>query len=173
MKRALLIIDMLNDFVDPKGSLRVPDAEGVVPFISRELAAARAAGGLAVFLCDAHAEDDPEFRRMGWPAHAVRGTWGAQVVPALAPGPGEAVAEKSTYSGFYGTRLAEVLEGARIDTVRLCGCVTNICVLYTAADAAMRGYDVEVVADAVAGLAAEDHQFALRQMKEVLGARLV
>jgi len=173
VKRALLIVDMLNDFVDPKGSLRVPAAEGVVPAIARELAGARARGEPVIFLCDAHREADPEFRRMGWPPHAVRGTWGAAVVPSLAPGPGEAAVEKSTYSGFYGTRLAEVLAGARVDTVRLCGCVTNICVLYTAADAAMRGYDVEVVREALAGLAAEDHEFALRQMRDVLGARLV
>lgn len=173
MRRALLVVDMLRDFVEVGGALRVADAEKVLPAARRELDAARSRGDAVVFLCDAHEPDDPEFRRMGWPAHAVKGTPGAAVVEALGPRPSEEVVEKTTYSGFHGSRLDEVLRARGVDTVRLVGCVTNICVLYTAADAAMRGYDVEVVEDAVAGLAPADHDFALRQVREVLGGRVV
>ncbi len=171
MRRALLVIDMLVDFVAPHGALRVPAAAGIVPRVAEELGDARARGDLVVFLCDAHRPDDPEFARMGWPPHAVRGTPGAAVVPELRPQPGEERVEKATYSGFHATRLAGVLQEAAVDTVRLVGCVTNICVYFTAADAAMRGYAVEVVADA--GLVPADHAYALRQMGEVLGVQLV
>jgi len=102
----------------------------------------------------------------------VKATRGAKVVDALTPGPYDAVVSKTSYSGFFGSRLDEVLKERALDTVRLTGCVSNICVLYTAADASMRGYDVEVVEDAVAGLDPQDHAFALRQMKGVLGCRL-
>jgi nicotinamidase-related amidase len=173
MKRALLVIDMLEDFVAPSGSLRVPDTERILPRVVEEAEDARRRGETVVYVCDAHAEADREFSRMGWPAHAVDGTSGARVVAALAPRPGEPLVKKTTYSGFHGSRLETVLEELGIGTLRLTGCVTNICILYTAADAAMRGYQVEVVEDAVAGLAPEDHAWALRQMKDVLGVRLV
>ncbi len=173
MARALLVVDMLNDFVAPEGSLRVPETEKVLPRIIEEVADARRRGEPVVYVCDAHEPDDREFARMGWPAHAVKGTWGARIVEALAPRPGDAVVEKTTYSGFYNSRLDSVLRERGVDTVRLTGCVTNICVLYTAADAAMRGYRIEVVEDGVAGLDPQDHAFALRQMETVLGARRV
>lgn len=172
VRRALLVIDMLGDFVADEGALRVPDAAAILPRVVEEVADARRRGEPVVYLCDTHAPDDPEFRRMGWPPHAVKGTAGARVVKPLAPGPYDPVVAKTTYSGFHGSRLDEVLRERAIDTVRLTGCVTNICVLYTAADAAMRGYDVEVVEDAVAGLDPRDHSWALRQAEGVLGARL-
>ncbi len=173
MGRALLVIDMLNDFVHGDGALRVPEAERVLPRIAEEVEDARRRGDPVVYVCDAHAPDDREFSRMGWPPHAVRGTWGARVVEPLKPAPYDRVVEKTTYSGFFRSRLDDVLRELGADTVRLTGCVTNICVLYTAADAAMRGYDIEVVEDAVAGLDPDDHAFALRQMERVLGARRV
>ena len=150
----------------------MPDTEKILPRVAEEIAEARHRGEPVVYLCDAHAPDDPEFRRMGWPPHAVRGTPGAQIVPALRPDPDDAVVEKTTYSGFHASRLEQVLRERGVDTLRLTGCVTNICVLYTAAEAAMRGYDVEVVADAVAGLDPGGHAFALRQVERVLGGRL-
>ncbi len=173
MRRALLVIDMLEDFVRTDGRLPVPDAGKVLPRVREEVEDARVRGEPVVYLCDAHAPDDAEFRRMGWPPHAVRGTSGARVVESLSPAPYDPVVEKTTYSGFHGSRLDHVLRERAVDTVRLVGCVTNICVLYTAADAAMRGYDVEVVGDAVAGLDAADHQWALRQVNGVLGGRVV
>lgn len=173
MGRALLVIDMLEDFVAEGGALRVPRAAAVLPRIVEEVDDARRRGEPVVYVCDAHAPDDPEFSRMGWPPHAVRGTLGARVVRPLAPGPDDPLVEKTTYSGFYGSRLDAVLRERGVDTVRLTGCVTNICVLYTAADAAMRGYRVEVVKDAVAGLDPQDHAWALRQVEQVLGGAVV
>jgi nicotinamidase-related amidase len=173
MRRAILVIDMLADFVETWGALRVPDTEGILARIVEEVEDARRRGEPVVYVCDAHAANDPEFHRMGWPPHAVKGTRGARVVSALSPAPYDPIVEKTTYSGFYGSRLEEVLRERAVDTVRLTGCVTHICVLYTAADAAMRGYAVEVVEDAVAGLDPGDHAFALRQFERVLGARLV
>ena len=54
----------------------------------------------------------------------------------------------------------------------LTGCVTNICVLYTAYDAVIRGYRVTVPADCVAPLDPADGAFALRQMEQVLGVKV-
>ncbi len=57
--------------------------------------------------------------------------------------------------------------------MRLTGCVTHICILFAAYDAVLRDYKVTVVEDGVAGLSKEDHDAALRIMKNVLGVRIV
>jgi nicotinamidase/pyrazinamidase len=172
-KEALLIIDMLNDFVSFGAPLVVPDTRRVIASIRREIDRARAAGKPVIYLCDNHAPDDKEFRKFGWPAHAVQGTKGADVVAELEPAPSDIVVLKDTYSGFYGTRLDEELKKLEVDTLRLTGCVTHICVMFTAADAVLRDYSVIIVEDGVAGLAKEDHDAALRIMKNILGAEIV
>ena len=60
-----------------------------------------------------------------------------------------------------------------ISELLITGCVTNICVLYTVADAVQRGYKVSVLKDCVAALDERDHEFALKQMREVLGAHIL
>jgi nicotinamidase/pyrazinamidase len=174
MKReALLVIDMLNDFVLPGASLEVPGTRDIVRNIRREIDAAHAEDRPVLFLCDAHAPDDKEFSKFGWPAHAVRGSRGAEVIAELRPEENDIVIPKDTYSGFFGTDLERTLKQLGVDGLRLTGCVTNICVLFTASDAVLRDYSVTVVADGVAGIAKEDHDAALRIMKNALGVRIV
>jgi nicotinamidase-related amidase len=172
-KEALLVIDMLNDFVLPGAPLEVPDTRRVIKNIQQEVNSARAAGRPVIYVCDAHAPDDREFARFGWPAHAVKGTKGAEVIDELAPGPGDVVVYKNTYSGFYGTSLDDVLKKLGVDSLRLTGCVTHICIMVTASDAVLRDYKVTVVEDGVAGIAREDHDAALRIMKNVMGVKIV
>jgi nicotinamidase-related amidase len=171
-KEALLIIDMLNDFVLEGAPLEVPDTRKVIPTIKREIEKARAEGRPVIYVCDAHEKDDREFSKFGWPAHAVRGTKGAEVVDELKPQEGDIIIEKTTYSGFYGTRLDETLKNLGISDLRLTGCVTHICVMFTASDAVLRNYRVTVVEKGVAGLSRDDHEAAIRIMKNVLGVKI-
>jgi len=170
---ALLILDMLNDFVLEGAPLEVPSARGVVLNIKSEIEKAREAGVPIIYVCDSHNENDLEFERMGWPAHAVEGSEGAKVFSELKPLPEDTVVAKKRYSGFYGTSLEAVLKEKGITSLLVTGCVTNICVLYTVADAVQREYKVKVLKDCVAGLNQEDHEFALKQMREVLGAEII
>jgi nicotinamidase-related amidase len=172
MAEALLIIDMLNDFVQPGAPLEVPETRSIIKAIQNRISAARAARRPVIYICDAHAPDDPEFSRMGWPPHAVRGTTGAQIITELTPGEMDPVIGKTGYSGFHQTGLEGLLQSLKIDRLTLTGCVTNICVLFTAYDAVIRGYDVTVPRNCVANLAAEDGAFALKQMSEVLGVKV-
>ena len=172
-KKALLIIDMLNDFVAEGAPLEVPETRRVIPAVRKEIENARQEGSPVIYVCDAHEADDQEFKRFGWPKHAVRGTAGALIIDELKPSSGDIILEKTTYSGFYNTRLDHILKTFGVDTLRLTGCVTHICIMFTASDAVLRGYTVEVVRDGVAGLAPEDHEAALRIMKTVLGAAIV
>ena len=171
--RALLVIDMLEDFVRAGAPLEVPETRKILPAVRRRIARARKAGERVVYVCDSHLRHDPEFARMGWPPHAVAGTPGAAVVAAISPEPGDVVVDKKTYSGFHRTSLQSVLRRYGVREISLSGCVTNICILYTAADAAMRGYDVTVDETLVAGLDPKTHAFALDQMEKVLGVRVI
>lgn len=172
-KEALLVIDMLNDFVLEGAPLEVPDTRKIIPSIRKEIDAAKAAGNPVIYVCDAHEKADREFAKFGWPAHAVEGTFGAEVVDALKPEPNDPVIKKTTYSSFYRTRLEETLLHAGVDDLRLTGCVTHICIMFAAFDAVLRNYRVTVVESAVAGLSRQDHDAAIRIMREVLGVTIL
>ncbi|MDI6893332.1 MAG: isochorismatase family cysteine hydrolase [Bacillota bacterium] len=171
-RRALVVIDMLRDFVAEEGSLYCgPAASALVEPVAAEIQQARREGAPVIYVCDRHRPDDPEFAM--FPPHCVEGTPGAEVVAALAPRPDDRITAKRRFSGFFGTDLDLSLRELEVDRLRLVGVCTNICVLYTAADARMRGYRVEVPADKVASFDPEAHRWALGQMEKVLGVRVL
>ena len=73
-KEALLIIDMLNDFVFEGAPLEVPETRKIIPVIKKEIKEAKTKGIPVIYICDAHDKNDKEFSKFGWPAHAVKGT---------------------------------------------------------------------------------------------------
>jgi len=172
-KEALLVIDMLNDFVLKGAPLEVPDTRKIIHAIKNEIKAARSSGKPVVYVCDRHEPHDGEFAKFGWPPHAVKGTQGADVVKELEPREGDILVEKTTYSGFYNTDLDKILKERGITDLRLTGCVTHICVLFTASDAVLRDYKVAVVEKGIAGIEEHDHSAALRIMKNVLGVKMM
>lgn len=172
MARALLVVDMLNDFVDPAGSLYVgPTAPTIIERVNQEITAFRQAGDLVIYICDQHRPDDQEFTVFS--PHCIQGTVGAQVYPELKPLPEEIIIPKRRYSAFYGTDLDLTLRERGVEELVLVGVCTNICVLYTAADARMREYKVSVLKKAVTSFDQEAHILALSQMATVLGVELV
>jgi len=170
-RSALLIIDMLNDFIEESGSLVVPGAKRIVPRIREILEAARSQGVPVIYVADSHRRDDREFAY--WPPHAVAGTWGSEVVGELAPAPDDYVVPKRRYSAFFGTDLDNYLRELEVRKLYLTGVLTNICVYATALDAAMRNYEVAVFRDGVASLSEETDAFIFQQLKEVLQAELI
>ncbi len=168
---ALLVIDMLNDFIEEGGALSVPGAKRIVPRIAELIAEARREGVPVIYVTDAHREDDHEFRY--WPPHAVTGSWGAGVVVELAPQAGDYIVPKRRYSAFFGTDLDNYLREMGVKTLYLTGVLTNICVYATALDASMRNYTVKVFKDAVASLSEETDRFVFQQLEEVLQAELL
>ena len=172
MKRALVVVDMIEDFVHEGGALYCgPSMERIVPVIQKEVARARAAAEPVVYLTDNHLSADAEFQV--FPPHAIAGTKGAEIVPELAPEQGDLVIPKRRYSGFFGTDLDITLRERGVDTLRLVGDCTNICVLYTAADARNLGYAVEVLESGVTSFDEEAHRDALRELEKTLGAKVL
>ena len=163
-KTALIVVDIQNDFADPKGSLYVREGEKVVDVANREADRARAAGALLVYTQDWHPEVTPHFKKFGgvWPVHCVRETWGAQPPPRLKVD-GE-ILRKGTggedgYSGFTvqdpvdgekkPTYLEALLRKRGIERVAIVGLATDYCVKETALDALRLGFATTVLREGV------------------------
>lgn len=152
-RRALVVIDMINDHLKPGSLLEVPRARAVVPALKKRIDEARAAGVPIVYVVDEHEADDPDLD--AWGTHAVKGTPGTEVWEELAPQSGDRIVKKPSYSAFYDSQLSSVLDELKIDTLVLTGCLTEIGIMATATDAMQRGFAIEVPADSQAGSCVE------------------
>ena len=159
---ALIIVDMQNDFVHEKGALCVPSAKDTVPVIKNLLNKAREKGVKVFYTQDWHEEEDIEFPI--WGKHAVKGTWGAEIIDELKPQKGEYVIKKLRYDAFFGTSLDHLLRINGIKNLVITGTVANICVLHTAGSAALHGYKIIVPKDAISAINDFDYLSALRQI---------
>jgi nicotinamidase-related amidase len=167
----LIIVDMLNDFMDPEGALYCGEtAPPIVPFVQRRLEQQRKAGQPVIFLQDAHDPDDAEFER--FPPHCIEGTWGSEVIAALEPLEREKVIPKKRYSGFYNTDLDDHLRGLGIGSAEVVGVCTSICVMDTVGGLANRDFNILVPKAGVADFDAEMHSFALKRMVQLYGAEI-
>ncbi len=171
-KVALLVADMLRDFLEPDGALYVgPQGREIIPFVARKMEEVRAQGGVVIFVCDAHAPDDKEFKLFG--PHAVKGSRGAEIIPELAPKPGDYRVEKTRYSCFHNTDLEAILKREEVDRVEVVGVCTSICVMETVKELFDRDIPALVYRQGVADFDPEGHAFALKHMARVLGAQVV
>lgn len=164
---ALVIIDMVNCFDFPEADKLLPKA----------VAAARAIAALK-----------REMTERGWPVVYVNdnfGEWhseksrlieramagGNPALDLIAPTDEDYFVIKPQFSGFYSTNLAVLLPKLGVRHLILTGIATDICILFTAADAHMRDYVLWVPEDAVAAEQHQHHDFALAAMRRSMGAR--
>jgi len=166
--RALIIVDMLNDFVD--GKLANPKAQAIIEPLQRLLTHAREEGWAVVFSNDAHHPDDPELRV--WGEHAMVGTPEADVIPQLEPHDGEIVSPKRVYGAFDFTGLDEQLKELDVDEVVITGQHTHICVRHSSYGALIRGYKITIPRDAVCGFEGVDEDDALAYLNMAYGAEI-
>ena len=183
LSTALLIVDVQNDFADPKGSLYVKGGEEILDRANDEIQQASEAGALIVYTQDWHPPSTPHFKKDGgiWPVHCVRDTWGAEFVPGLEVR--GRVIRKGTggedgYSGFSvrdpqsGRRSATALEnelrsrGAR--RVIIAGLATDYCVVETVLDATHLGFETAVLRDAIRAVDLQpgDGERAIERMRD-------
>ena len=171
-KTALIVADILNDFLDPGGSLYIDaQAREIIPFVARKIAAFRARGRAVSFVCDVHAADDPEFG--AFPAHALKGSWGAEIIPELPPAPGDFRVDKTRHSAFDHTNLDDIFKHEQVEEVHVVGVITSICVLSTVMDLFHRKLPGLVYRQGVADSDPEAHAAALMEMEKALGAKVV
>jgi nicotinamidase/pyrazinamidase len=189
-RTGLLVVDVQNDFADPRGSLYVQGGEEVIPFINHEIERARAAGSLVVYSQDWHPESTPHFQKDGgiWPVHCVQETWGAWWHPDLDVLPDAEVIRKGSggedgYSVFSvrdplsgeveSTELERILREKGVEHVVVAGLATDYCVKETALDAVRKGLHPTVLRAGIraVNLAPDDEEKALDELRRA-GATL-
>jgi nicotinamidase/pyrazinamidase len=166
-RTALLVVDVQNDFADPKGSLSVKGAEAIVPVANAEARAAIRAGAFVAYTQDWHPPSTPHFAKDGgiWPVHCVSGTWGAEFHPDLevvGPTVRKGSNGEDGYSGFtmrdpasgamVPTEMEGLLRVRGIERVVIAGLATDYCVRSSALDAIRLGFEASVLGDAVAAV---------------------
>ena len=185
MTRALLIVDVQNDFCEG-GSLAVLGGEAVAAAITDHLAAHADDYDAIVATRDhhrdpgAHFSAEPDYTD-SWPPHCVVGTTGAELHDALDTSRIDEVFDKGAYAAAYsgfeavsaeGESLAGWLRARDITEVDLAGIATDYCVRATALDAVREGFAVRVLDDLTAGVAEGSSASAREEMRAV-GAELV
>jgi nicotinamidase/pyrazinamidase len=185
MKRALVVVDVQNDFCEG-GSLPVTGgarvAHDIAELVHRwvEQGPEAAAYDHVVATKDHHVDPgdhwsrDPDYVDT-WPVHCQVGTDGEAFHPNLDPQPFEAIflkgEHRAAYSGFEGrttngVALADWLREHEVTEVDICGIATDHCVRATALDAAREGFGTRVLLALCAGVAPQTTQAALTAMRE-------
>lgn len=169
MKTAILVVDMLNDFVT--GALKCDRGLAIVPQTAKLLDGARKADVPVIFCNDAHLKGiDHELKL--WGDHAIAGTKGAEVIPELHLCEKDYVVPKRRYSGFFHTDLDLLLKELGVDTVVMTGLHAHMCVRHTSADAYCLGYNVVVAKDATDSFTEEDYVSGIKYLHDVYGAEI-
>lgn len=170
--RALLVIDMLRDFLEPEGALFCGErARLIIPFVAKQIEHFHQSGEPVIFICDSHRRHDPEFKL--FKPHCLQGTKGAEIIPELPVGRRDIIVRKRRYSAFYNTRLAAILKRKKISEVYVTGVCTSICVMDTVGDLRNRDYEVYVFRRGVADFDPRAHRFALKRMGLIYGAKII
>jgi nicotinamidase-related amidase len=184
-RTALVIIDMQRDFLLPGGfgaalGNDVSRLAGVIAPTQRLLAAARACGLLVVHTREGHRPDLSDLHgakhrrgggslRIGDPGPMgrilVRGEAGHDIIPELAPLPGEPVVDKPGKGAFYATDLELMLQARGVTQLLICGVTTEVCVNTTAREANDRGFEALVVSDCTGSYFPEFHTQALEMIQ--------
>lgn len=168
MKKAIIVVDMINDFVT--GKLGSERAQKIVPNIASLLKKARKQGIPIIYLRDAHTATDNEMSI--WGQHAMRGTPGSEIIPALKPEKNDIVIEKRWYSGFVDTDLQGQLKKLGVDTLIFVGVSTDICVQNNVGHAYFSGYKTIVPEDCTASIDEASHDQAIKYIKTIYGAEI-
>jgi ureidoacrylate peracid hydrolase len=190
-RTALVVVDMQRGFLDAGAALEVPPGRGIIPTLARLIETCRQNAVPVIFTQFVYSTAVPCLRgdpfgpehlpaRDGEPTgftypsgncliapSAQHGPDSAEIVPELAPRPGELVVAGHTYDKFYATPLDLALRSRDIRDLVITGVVTDVCVNCTVLSAANRDYHVTVVTDGVATLWPElqDACFAIWKRK--------
>jgi nicotinamidase-related amidase len=163
---ALLIIDMVNCFDFPGAELLEPKAARAASAILRIKEAMTSAGYPVIYINDNFGEWHSEKSRLVERALAQPN----RAAELIKPEDDDFFIIKPQFSGFYATNLPVLLPKLGVNRLILTGVATDICVLFTAADAHMRDYALWIPQDAVAAENDGRGRFALDTMRETMGA---
>jgi nicotinamidase/pyrazinamidase len=180
-KKALIVVDVQNDFC-PGGSLAVANGDEVVAPLNRLMKEFFDRGEPVFKTRDWHPAKTNHFADYGgiWPVHCVQNTPGAEFHPDLLDDPRITIISKGIdesadgYSGFDGTKLAQILRDQEVKEVWVGGLATDYCVKQTVLDALQQGFEVKALAGAMRAVNVnpDDGDKAIEEMRNA-GAEIV
>lgn len=169
MKQAILVVDMLNEFVT--GAISCERGLATIEPNVKLLNAARQAGIPVIFCNDSHVKGiDHEFKL--WGEHAVSGTKGAEVIPELNVCESDYVVPKRRYSGFFQTNLDMLLKELGVDTLIITGLWVHLCVRQTTVDGFCHGYNIVIPKDATNAFTQEEYDYSIQFLVGACGAQI-
>jgi len=192
-RTTLVVVDVQNAAVSPGGIFElvgtdISGARSAIPLMRRVIEAVRAAGRPVVYIQHQYS---PDFSELGPPDSVlwakslslkqyrehpewrdrllIRDTWGAEIIPELAPAPEDNVIPKTRYSAFWNTTLDTVLQSQNTRFLAVIGVWANVCVAATARDALNYGYYPIFVKDAVGAGSVEAMETTVESLLSAFG----
>ena len=169
---ALLLIDVINDLAFDGSEPLVEQAEAMATRLAALKRRTARAGIPSIYVNDNFGQWRSDFRKTVAHCTSARSP-GRMVSRRLRPHASDYFVLKPKHSGFYDTTLETLLESLKIQRVIVTGIAGNICVLFTANDAYMRGFSVIAPGDCIVSNDVGDNAHALRQIQHVLKGRVV
>jgi nicotinamidase-related amidase len=176
------VCDVQNDLVDPKGKVgagglaKIVAERNLLSNLKALIASVRGKGWPVVYVGLGYREDyrdvlsvAPRIAKARESKVAVRGEWGAEFHPDIAPQDGDIVFYKQWVNPFFGTPLLEWLRRNGVDSLLIAGTATNLVVESAARYADDAGFAVSVVEDCCASPNPAWHEFAVTQILPVFG----
>lgn len=169
-KTALLIVDMVKDFTDPKGLVFYSQNRMILPRIKKVLEECRKRELLVIFIRHSYRKYKFDKNLVNMRPNCIEGTGGDEIDPILdVDEKKDYVIKKRRYSGFFGTDLDLILRENDIKNVIITGTKTNCCIRATVTDAYHLDYNVYVVSDCVATNDEVVNQVHLTDIKKYFG----
>lgn len=171
---AIVVVDLTNGFTDPAAPTGA-DLTSVVGATAALVAAGRPAGVPVVFTTIAYTGAEADGDAVTWLTKAPgmralrEGSAAVALDGRLSVEPGDHLITKKGASAFFGTTLAALLAGLRVDTVLVCGATTSGCVRATAVDAVQSGFSVLVPLQCVGDRARAPHEATLFDVQAKYG----
>jgi ureidoacrylate peracid hydrolase len=176
---ALIIVDMQNIWVHPRGSRYLPASEDIVPKIQGLVRFCHDKKIPVIYLHTTKRKDLADvgiFADIKPQSHDADDEWsnfegmpGAEIYEPLKPAQDDILVKKFRYSGFYGTQLENLLRALGRDTIAITGVATNVCCDSTARDGAMRDFKVVFLSDCNASFSQEEQDATLKNFAKHFG----
>jgi nicotinamidase-related amidase len=167
----LLLIDVINDLDFPDSRALKQHAVPMARRLAKLKQRAKAAGCAVIYVNDNFGRWRSDFKTLV--QHCLDDDVpGRELVRLLKPAEDDYFVLKPAHSGFYSTSLELLLKHLQAHTLIITGVATNICVLFTANDAYLRGYRLIVPSDCVAANRVRLSKAALAQMENTLKAKI-
>ncbi|MBF7688324.1 cysteine hydrolase family protein [Acinetobacter rathckeae] len=171
-RTALIIVDMQKVFCEKGQALYVPDTAQIIGHIQSLTALMRSKNMPVIYLRHVVRGDGSDTGRMKdlYPnvdEILARTDPAVEIIDELSPQVGDIIVDKLFYSGFHNTDLDAILRMKDIDTLIVCGTVTNVCCETTIRDGVHREYKMIAVSDANAAMAYPDMGFGAVSAAEV------